>query len=332
MTRERRARIVFDALVLALALCVFATPTLVSHARDDSVSFNAASKSGDLASVTIKGVQVNFHYCEPGTFLMGSPEDEEDREPFGVSETQHEVTLTKGFWLQETETTQELWEAVAGSNPGEFKGANLPVENVSWNDFQEFIQKLNDGGYAPEGWKFSLPTEAQWEYACRAGTTTPFFWGSTLNGEQANCDGSQPYEKKNGGDYLDSFSSFLLSESAKSNKGKNLEKTAPVKSYAPNAWGFYDMNGNVMEWCQDVWGKYPSTAVTDPVGPKEGEGYEWSDADFNYRETGGSSRVIRGGAWQYAASFCRAADRTGGGNVDDRSSALGGRLALVPAR
>ena len=276
---------------------------------DDSGRFGGARKSGDLASVTIKGVEVNFHYCAPGTFLMGSPVDEDGCALSGFSETQHEVKLTKGFWLQETETTQELWEAVMGNNPSDDEGTNLPVEGVSWYGFQEFIAKLNNGGYAPNGWKFSLPTEAQWEYACRAGTTTPFFWGSTLNGDKANCDGRYPYGTKT--------------------KGPSLQKTSPVKSYSPNAWGFYDMHGNVEEWVQDVFGKYPSVPVMDPVGPKEGEGYMWDEG--KWYETGGSRRVLRGGSWFDKAFLCRAANRSWN-SADSRTDRYGGRLALVPAR
>ena len=277
---------------------------------DDGWSENGERFPGERNALIAFGEEFAFHYCPPGTFLMGSPEDEEGRRDW---ETQHEVTLTRGFWLMETPVTQEQWRAVTGKSPSRFSGeANLPVERVSWKVFQKFIKKLNNGGYAPDGWKFSLPTEAQWEYACRAGTTTPFSWGSTLNGDKANCWGSYPYGTKT--------------------KGPWLMWSSPVKSYSPNAWGFYDMHGNVSEWRQDVLGKYPSTAVTDPVGSKEGEGYKWNVYLCMYDdETGGSYRVSRGGSWQSFASSCRAANRYGF-DADLRSEYAGGRLALVPAR
>ena len=268
--------------------------------------------AGERNTLIAFGEEFAFRYCPPGTFLMGSPESEEGREPFDASETQHEVTLTRGFWLMETPVTQEQWRAVTGDNPSEFSGeANLPVERVSWYDFQEFIKKLNDGDFSPSGWKFSLPTEAQWEYACRAGTTTPFFWGSVLNGDKANCYGRTPHGTETKGPYLG--------------------RTSPVKSYAPNAWGFYDMHGAVYEWVQDVFGEYPSHAVTDPVGPKEGEGYEVNEDEEKLYETGGSYRVVRGGGWDDYASYCRAAYRIGI-DADCRGYRNGGRLALVPAR
>ena len=276
---------------------------------DDGWSENGERFPGERNALIAFGEEFAFHYCPPGTFLMGSPEDEEGRRDW---ETQHEVTLTRGFWLMETPVTQEQWRAVTGKSPSRFSGeANLPVERVSWKVFQKFIKKLNNGGYAPDGWKFSLPTEAQWEYACRAGTTTPFFRGSTLNGDKADCDGGEPY--------------------GTDTEGPDLERTSPVESYAPNAWGFYDMHGAVDEWVQDVFGKYPSHAVTDPVGPKEGEGYKWNRDELKYEETGGSERVLRGGSWNYFATYCRAALRRGD-VADCRDVYTGGRLALVPAR
>ena len=152
-----------------------------------------------------------------------------------------------------------------GNNPSHFKGARLPVETVSWDDSQEFITKLNallaGTPGAPAGFRFSLPTEAQWEYACRAGTTTAYHSGNSLSAAQANFGG---------------------------NKGQTTE----VGSYPANAWGLYDMHGNVLEWCQDWFDAYPSGAVTDPTGA-----------------TTGSLRGFRGGSWNFDAEFCRSANR-----------------------
>ena len=193
----------------------------------------------------------------------------------------------------ETELTQKQWKALMGENPSRFKGDDLPVEQISWNDCQELIEKLNAHSSKPSGWRFDLPTEAQWEYACRAGTETPFSWGSSLNGDKANCNGNYPY--------------------GTTTKGKYLEKTSPVGSYAANAWGIYDMHGNVWEWCKDWYDEdyYKGGAMTDPEGPNAG-----------------LYRVNRGGGWNDDAGDCRSADRFGDG-ADWRCNGLGARLALV---
>lgn len=208
-----------------------------------------------------------FILIQPGTFMMGSPESEVGRFD---DETLHEVTITKPFHMQTTPVTQAQWKAVMGSNPSHFKGDNLPVENVSWNDCQEFIQHLNQRG---EG-TYRLPTEAEWEYACRAGTDTPFAVGNgyDLDSSQANFDGNYPY----GLAYIEIYR----------------KTTTPVKSFAPNAWGLYDMHGNVYEWVQDWYGAYPSETVSDP-----------QEADS------GTCRVMRGGSCRSYAGNCRSAYR-----------------------
>ncbi|MBR2003057.1 MAG: formylglycine-generating enzyme family protein, partial [Thermoguttaceae bacterium] len=139
-----------------------------------SVAWTEAHTAGTQKSLEIEGATYNFRYCPAGTFTMGSPTSEPERYS---DETQHEVTLTQGFWMLETEVTQALWESVTGKNPmtiDAWKGPNKPVGNVSWEDCQEFIEKLNSLGIAPAGLKFRLPTEAEWEYACRAGTSGPY--------------------------------------------------------------------------------------------------------------------------------------------------------------
>ncbi|MCP4350629.1 MAG: SUMF1/EgtB/PvdO family nonheme iron enzyme [Desulfobacterales bacterium] len=239
----------------------------------------------DLKKVLVtETLGMKFVYIKPGAFTMGSP-DESEKGRNG-DEKQHRVTLTKGFYMQTTEVTQRQWKAIMGSNPSSFKGCEeCPVENVSWNDTQEFIKKLNQ---KREG-VYRLPTEAEWEYAARAGTDTPFYFGKCLSTDQANYNGNYPLEGCPKGEYR--------------------EKTTPVASFKANLWGLYDMHGNVWEWCQDWYSNYPSTAVSDPSGPKTG-----------------SDRVFRGGSWGNAAGRCRSASRnhySPGG----RSRYLGFRLS-----
>ena len=174
---------------------------------------------------TYKGVRHDFRWIEPGTFTMGSADNEPER---GGDEIQQEVTLTEGFWLAETTVTQALWKVVMGDDPSNFKGEQLPVEQVSWEDAQHFIAKMNR--MKPE-LQMCLPTEAQWEYCCRAGTSTPFYFGGQINSELVNFSGNYPYN--NG------------------RKSEKRGKTVEVKSLPPNDWGLYEMHGNVWEWCQD---------------------------------------------------------------------------------
>lgn len=185
---------------------------------------------GRYADLNVKGVIQRFRWLKPGKFLMGSPLSEVDR---GDDEFQHEVTLTQGFWLADTACTQALWLAVMGSNPASFTDSpNNPVERVRWDDVQGFIKKLNS---LAAGLHLRLPTEAEWEYACRAGTNTLYSFGNDITKQQVN--------------YF-----------------KNVGQTIPVKSLPPNPWGLYEMHGNVCEWCQDWYGEYPAEPVTDPAG------------------------------------------------------------------
>lgn len=163
---------------------------------------------------------------------MGSPLNEADRYE---DETQHLVTLTKGFWLAKTECTQEQWESVMRDNPSKFKGDDLPVETMSWDDVQEWIKKINSQTTLPSGWAWGLPTEAQWEYACRAGTA-----------DAGELDEMGWYGENSG------------------------ERTNPVGTKKANVWGFHDMYGNVWEWCSDYSGDIASAPATDPTGPSSG--------------------------------------------------------------
>ena len=174
--------------------------------------------------------------------MMGSDDTEAERYD---AEDPHSVILNQGFWLAETTVTQSLWQAVMDENPSHFQqgeSSNFPVENVSWDDVQGFIDKLN---LRYSGLSLRLPWEAQWEYACRAGTTTHFSFGDNITPEQVNYDGTRPY--------------------AAGKKAVYREKTVAVKSFAANAWGLYEMHGNVWEWCADTWQKHLGTEqVTDP--------------------------------------------------------------------
>ncbi len=218
-------------------------------------------------SFVVKGIYYKMRYIPPGTFLMGSPENEPER---GDNEIQHQVTLTDGFWLAETTVTQQLWQAVMKENPSYFKESELlPVEQVSWDDCQKFCQQLNQ---CVPGLSVELPTEAQWEYACRAGTQTPFSTGEQLTSEQANYRGSHPYNDGAKGEY----------------RGK----TVTVNAFTPNPWGLMQMHGNVWEWCEDVWGDYEPQAQTNPLAQFESE-----------------RRVVRGGSWIDVGRRCRSACR-----------------------
>lgn len=244
---------------------------------------------GDSRSFEIGGGQkVVLKYVPGGEFLMGSPEGEQDRSD---DEKQVRVTLTSHYWMGETEVTQGQWEAVMGSNPSKFKGATLPVEQVSHDDAVAFLGKLNAQSRPAAGWRWALPSEAQWERACRGGTETVFSFGDSLDSTQANFDGNYPY--------------------GNGKKGPNLEKTATVKSYAANGYGLYDMHGNVWEWCADWYGETLPGGM-DPNGPKTG-----------------SNRVDRGGSWSSSGWDCRSADR-GWITPGDRYYYLGFRLAAVP--
>ncbi len=272
-------------------------PTLVVPAPvpvDLSTTDELIPLEGDTAGQSIQleinqGERMTFNFCPAGSFMMGSPTSERNRRE---NENQVQVRISQGFWMGQTEVTQRQWAAVMGSNPSSFKGDGLPVEQVSWEDAQAFIAKLNQSAARLGGWKYALPSEAQWEYACRAGRNTPFGIGESLSSHEANFDGNYPY--------------------GTTQKGPYLGKTANVGSYAANAWGLYDMHGNVWEWCADWYGEKLSGGV-DPVGAATG-----------------SNRVFRGGSWTGIAQACRAAYRfifTPG----YRDRYLGFRVAAVQA-
>ena len=254
-----------------------ATPSMAAEKRK-AVQQRGAGQAGVPVTLT-NSIGMKLVYIKPGSFMMGSPTGKEKRSD--VEGPQHRVTITKGFYMGAYEVTQEQYERVMGTNPSRFKkGGNYPVEKVSWDDAVEFCKKLS----AQEGKTYRLPTEAEWEYACRAGTTTPFAFGNTISTDQANYDGDYTYV---GG-----------------RKGKNRKCTTPVGTFQPNAWGLYDMHGNVWEWCGDWYAKdyYGRSPETDPQGPTEADAtkFDW-----------GSGRVLRGGSWCSFPYGCRSAYRLG---------------------
>jgi len=244
---------------------------------------------------------------------MGSPANEPGR--YDDEGPQRQVTVS-GFYMGKYQVTQKEYQEVMGTNPSNFKGDNLPVEKVSWYDAIEYCNKRsqkegltpaytinknqsdpnNTNSIDTEKWTvtwnksangYRLPTEAEWEYACRAGTTTPFSTGNNITTSQANYDGN-PYNNKA--------------------KGEDRQRTTPVGSFAPNAWGLYDMHGNVGEWCWDWYGFYTSGAQTNPLGASSG-----------------AYRVDRGGCWFFSAEDLRSAYR-GGNGPSFRSYYVGFRL------
>ncbi len=235
---------------------------------------------------TATGVPFDMIFIKGGTFLMGSPESEPERR---YDETQHQVTVSDFYMGKHTVTFDEYDKYCTAtgkekpSDVGWGRGKH-PVLNVSWDDataYCEWLSKQN-------GKSYRLPTEAEWEYACRAGTTTPFKTGNNLTTSQANYDGNYPYNGKAKGEYR--------------------EKTTPVGSFARNAWGLYDMHGNIWEWCNDWHGDYPTTHQTNPQGA-----------------TIGSYRVLRGGSWDDGAEFCRTVNRNND-TPEGRFNVIGFRL------
>ena len=249
-------------------------------ARVRPVSPPPPARGEKVEIVTVNGVSFKMVRIPAGEFMMGSPSGEPGRDG---DEKQHRVRISKSFFLGETEVTQGLWRAVMGSNPSYFKncGNNCPVEKVSWKDCQEFIRKLNR---LVSGGGFRLPTEAEWEYACRGGTKGAY---------AGNLDAMGWYGNNSGDKRMDALA--LWQNDKKTYVKKILEngcRTHPAGRKNANGWGLYDMHGNVWEWCQDWYGDYPSGSETDPTGPSSG-----------------SDRVLRGGSWVNFARYCRSANR-----------------------
>ena len=256
------------------------------------------SEPGERRVYEIRGVSYAFRWCPAGTFEMGSPRKEPGR---SENEPLHEVTLTKGFWILETEVTQRMWESLFDWNPSWFSktgtGAakikhvdtgTLPVEQVTWEETALFCEALRKFS----GWRVTLPTEAQWEYACRAGTETAYSFGTEIGPADANYDDSEPGN-------IDQ-------------RRRAVRNPYSVAGFRPNGWGIYDMHGNVAEWCRDRYGQLEEKPTSDPTG---------SDV--------GNTRVFRGGSWFLDASCCRSAYRYGI-DPDTRAYYLGFRIIIEP--
>jgi sulfatase modifying factor 1 len=307
--------IVMDPKVFAIGARPASLPSMAIRLPVDSAERESRDprRSDLIASTDLWMVQI-----PAGTFMMGSPKDEAERRD---DEVRHEVTLSKAFWLGQTPVTQAQWQAVMGTSPSEFKGnPNRPVEQVSWYDAIEFCNQLTamaneadarlgltpcyriskieraEGGAQSGSIRsaeveliagangYRLPTEAEWEYAYRAGTTTAYSFG-----DDESMLAKHAWFDENSG-----------------------ESTHPVATKRSNAWGLFDMHGNVDEWCWDWYGEYPSGAVTDPQGPRSGSG-----------------RVLRGGSWLGFSQYCRAAYRSAD-DPDFRYDDLGFRVARTP--
>ena len=232
-----------------------------------NVSATGVDEYGLYTQLVLAGITQTMRWIPPGRFLMGSPQEEPER--YGDDERQHSVVLTSGYWLADTACSQQLWQAVMSTNSSNFKGEQIPVDSVSWEDASKFLTALTT---AHPGLSPILPSEAQWEYACRAGSSGPFNTGSTITTEQANFNGNHPYDGAAKGEYR--------------------EQTVEVKHFDPNAWGLHQMHGNVLEWCSDWYGDYQEGEVIDPQGVQDG-----------------AYRVLRGGSWINYARFCRSANR-----------------------
>lgn len=285
--------------LLGVVILLFAV--LPSMFKNETSSNNPATNTGRTNNTNSKtrtanlpsGVKLEMVKIPSGSFMMGSPNSEKDRNP--DESPQHRVTIGYEFYMGKFEVTQAQWQAVMGSNPSNFKNCDeCPAEQVSWNDAKEFIKKLNA---LNDGFTYRLPSEAEWEYACRAGTTTAFSFGDSLSSTQANFDGNYPYGNASKGEY----------------KGK----TTPVGSYQPNAFGLYDMHGNVWEWVEDIYqDSYNGLAA---------------DGSANVSIGDSSRRVLRGGSWLLNGFFLRSSNR-GWNSAGDRDNFNGFRVCAVSAR
>ena len=271
---------IFWALILTVALGMIAP-----------ASTGAADKPKEITN----DLGMRFVLIPAGSFTMGSPDDEKNRRP---NETDHRVTISKPYYLQNAEVTVAQWRGVMGCRMFGRRQGNflLPVTKVSYFDVEDFIAALNASGKN----KYRLPTESEWEYACRAGGQTPYWWGEKPLCEKAMFANNTDKQ----GRCADYYKSLGLAS----------DSPAPIRSFKPNAWGLYDMAGNVWEWCQDWFGAYPPGKTTDPTGPSDGE-----------------NRIRRGGSWYGGGGRLRSANRNFA-NPASRYATTGFRLVLEPAR
>ncbi len=279
-------------LVLLLGIATTSAQIMQIHTNDGIESFNLANidsitfaeeqegpQAGDERDFQLtEEVTITMVWIPAGEFMMGAQENEQDARD--IEYPRHRVTLDYGFWMGKHEITQAQWEAVMGDNPAQSRGVgnDYPVYRVSWNDIQEFEEALDNA--------FRLPSESEWEYACRAGTDTRFYWGDDPDYENIDDSAVYTFNDPNG--------------------------TAEVGTKEPNAWNLYDMSGNVWEWCED-------RRHSDYDGAP-GDGNPWLDNPSS------SYRVIRGGGWNDNASNCRSAYRGGGDPTYPHNHSLGFRL------
>jgi formylglycine-generating enzyme required for sulfatase activity len=263
------ARTGFPGQVALIAAVFLGAAGLHAEPSADAASPSAKREAppAEIALSCGNEVTLSLKRIPAGEFAMGSPTVEPGR---GVDEVRHTVTITRAFYLGTYEVTQAQYAAVMGTNPSWFKGEDRPVDWVSWHEAVEFCRRLS----RTTGKQVRLPTEAEWEYACRAGRTTAFAFGESITPNQANFKGASTQED--------------------SAKGLYRRQTLPVGKFRPNAWGLYDMHGNVMEWCADRYEPFPDKepSNTDPSGAESGP-----------------QRVLRGGAWCGRAEACRSAAR-----------------------
>lgn len=288
-----------------------AAALLASHPLEAGAPPRWASEWGEdewgvFVGFRVGGAVQRMRWIRPGPFSMGSPETEAGR--WDNEGPEHEVVLTRGYWLADTPCTQAVWTAVMSANPSRFQSPTRPVEQVSWEECKAFFERLNA---QVEGLEARFPTEAEWEYACRAGTRTSTYAGQLVIQGDSNgpiLDDIAWYAGNSGvGFDLEEFEDS--SRWPRKQYPHKRAGTRPVAMKRPNDWGLYDMLGNVWEWCADWRGPYAADRGVDPTGPALG-----------------SDRVLRGGSWLANARHVRAAFRLGY-SPDDRSSGIGFRLA-----
>jgi len=293
---------------------------LVDGEPPDWASAWGHDRFGVFAEFSLSGVTQRLRWIPPGRFLMGSPDNEPGR--WEAEGPQHEVTLSHGYWLFDTPCTQALWEAVMGNNPSRFRGPARPVESVSFEDAQEFLKRSAElmreldvdlGANA----RWDLPSEAQWEYACRAGTDTATYAGEMriLGANNAPVLDAIAWYSGNSGVGFELDDGYDSSDWPEKQHDHDRAGTRPVGLKAPNAWGLYDMLGNVWEWCADHW--------HDSYDGAPADGSAWVDS-----ARGAAFRVVHGGSWVRSPRSVRAAYRSVG-DPADRVDALGFRCARV---
>ncbi len=288
---------IFIFILLSLTVFFIGCSFHSHHNQDEKNSLITIDGNGNLRCYLSQNVTIEMKRCKAGTFIMGSPETELNH---GEDEVQHNVTISEDFYIGVYEITNEQYKTVMGTTTSLLNLEDkFPVENISWDSLNKkegFIAKLNEkfSAYLPSGYKFSLPTEAQWEYACRAGT-----------------QGQLNYVTDNTKNYDDPINIGTVAWYS-DNSGAT---THEVGKKTANSWGLYDMHGNVLEWCLDSTSGEPfsNEAVTDPVG------------------TTGPYKIMRGSAWKYDTSTCRSAHRFGA-DPSKSSNFIGFRLAIVKSK